>query len=384
MTDVESEPIRLAMLGGGVGSLMGDIHRLAIDIAGGIDLVAGCFSNIDEENTATGELIGIDPDRVYVDEHALVAGEARRSDGVQAVSILTPNFLHVPQATVCLNAELHVICEKPLACSALGGNALLGVANATDRILAVTHTYTGYPMVRLAKRMVAGGDIGDVRVVQVEYAQGWLATALESSGHRQAEWRTNPNLAGAGAVVDIGTHAANLAEFVTGVTIDSVASDLTTAIPGRQVDDNVNAMLRFSNGAIGAIWVSQVAIGTGNDLKIRVFGSEGSLSWEFQQADRLKVVTIDGTSKTVIAEPSRMPQLGNDAELPAGNPRHYFEAFARLYQDAAEQIHAVSERRPVDPSASLLPMGDDGARAVSFADACMASSRFDSRWTPIS
>lgn len=379
----DAQPIRLAMLGGGVGSLMGDIHRLSIEIAGGFELVAGCFSNVAEENAETGALIGIDPSRVYVDEQSLLVGEAGRTDSAQAVVVLTPNFLHASQASACLEAGLHVICEKPLSLSGVEARALVDLSESSDLLLAVTHTYTGYPMVRQARTMVANGDIGEVRVVQVEYPQGWLATALEDSGDRQAGWRTDPNLAGAGAVGDIGTHAANLAEFVTGLTIEGVACDLISVVPGRKVDDNVNAMVRFSNGATGVIWVSQVAIGSRNDLKIRVVGSEGTLIWEFQDANRLRLARIDGADQCFVASPSGFPQHGKEDKLPSGNPRHYFEAFAHLYRDAAKQIDAAQRGRVVDSSAVLLPTAADGARAVAFVDACIASSRKDSSWTPL-
>lgn len=372
------------MLGGGVGSLMGDVHRLSLRLAGGYDLVAGCFSNIEAENWETATSLGIDRARVYSDEHALVEAETGREDGVEAVIILTPNHLHAVQARACLNAGLDVICEKPLSRTLDEARSLVALAESVNRVLVVTHTYTGYPMVRRAREIVRAGDLGEVWVVQVEYPQDWLATPLEATGHRQAIWRTDPTQAGAGCVGDIGTHAFNLAEFVTGLDVEMVACDLSTAVVGRQVDDNVNVLLRFENGATGMIWASQVAHGHGNDLRIRVYGSEGSLDWAFRQARSLSVFMANGTRTVLVEEAITMATETDDGSPPSGNPRHYFEAFAHLYRDIAEEIRARNGGSDACNSARLLQMAPEGARAVAFVDACLASAASNSAWTMIS
>ncbi len=376
--------LRVAMIGGGEGSFMGAVHRLAMTMTGRYQLVAGCFSPNADTNRRTGEQLGLDKSRLYPDGEALAVGERERTDAIDAVTIITPNRFHAEQAIACLRAGIDVICEKPMTTSLADAQDMVRVADECQRILAVTHTYTGYPMVRHARSLVDEGRIGQVRTVQVEYPQAWLATPLEETGQKQAAWRVNPNLAGAGCVGDIGTHAFNLAEFITGLEIASVSAQLTTFVADRAVDDNVNALVRFAGGATGVIWASQIAYGSDNDLKIRVFGSDGSLEWSHTCANYLRLATADGSVQMLsrgAAGAESVPAMAD--QLPPGHPEGYFEAFRAIYRDAAEHIDARKSQRSVADWAILLPNGRHGARAVGFVEACLASSQNDCRWTTI-
>ncbi|MGI9523526.1 MAG: Gfo/Idh/MocA family protein [Hyphomicrobiaceae bacterium] len=380
-----AEPkLRIAMVGGGEGSFMGPVHRLAMSMTGRYQLVAACFSPNADTNSRTGEQLGIDGSRLYSDVNALAAHESSRMDPVHVATIISPNRFHAEQASTCLRVGIDVICEKPMATSLADALDMVRIANECKRVLAVTHTYTGYPMVRHARLLVAEGRIGAVRTVQVEYPQSWLARPLEETGHKQAAWRVNPEVAGAGCLGDIGSHAFNLAEFITGLEISSVAAQVTTSVAGRAVDDNVNALIRFSNGASGVIWASQIAYGTDNDLKIRVFGSDGSVEWSHTSANYLRLATADDSVRLLsrgAAGAESVPAMGD--QLPPGHPEGYFEAFRSIYRDAAENISARMGQRTVADWATLLPSGRDGARAVSFVDDCLASSRSDGSWTAI-
>jgi len=376
--------IRVAMIGGGIGSFMGDVHRLAMTMSGAFELVAGCFSTDHERNLETGARIGISPDRVHDDLSAMLASETERAGGAQAVVIVTPNYLHAAQITASLEHGLHVICEKPLTTSLSEAQAVLVNAGSANKVLAVTHTYTGYPMVRRARQLVLDGALGELHAIYVEYPQSWLATPLERTGQKQAAWRVDPHKSGAGCVGDIGTHAFNLVEFVTGQRVAGVACNLSTAVLGRQVDDNVNCLIRLGTGAVGTLWASQIALGHENDLSIRVFGSHGALEWHHRAADTLLFTRIgEPTQRMLRGGPSGESGKVLGARLPAGHPEGYFEAFATLYRDAAEHIHATEEERQPAEWSQMLQLAADGARAVAFVEACQASSRDDGRWCEV-
>lgn len=263
--------IRLGMVGGGKDAFIGAVHRIAARIDGEYDLVAGALSSTPERARESGAALGLDPKRTYEDFATMAKREARRKDGVEAVAIVTPNHMHAPAAREFLKRGIHVICDKPLTATLPEARKLARAAADSGALFIVTHNYTGYPMVRQARAMVADGTIGTVRVVQVEYAQDWLTTAVEESGSKQAGWRTDPARSGAGGSTgDIGTHAFNLAGFVTGLRLDSLAADLQAFVPGRRVDDNANVLLRYDGGARGMLWCSQVAPGNENALRLRV------------------------------------------------------------------------------------------------------------------
>jgi predicted dehydrogenase len=275
--------IRLGMVGGGRDAFIGGVHRIASRIDGRFELVAGCFSSTPEKSRVSGADLGLPEDRVYDDFAEMARREARLKNGIEAVAIVTPNHMHYPVAKEFLRRGIHVICDKPLTATLPEARRMVKAAEAADALFVLTHNYTGYPMVRQARAMIAAGALGDIRVVQVEYAQDWLSEPLEATGQKQAGWRTDPARSGAGGSTgDIGTHALNLALFVTGLKVESLAADLHTFVEGRKLDDNAHVMLRFAGGARGMLWSSQVAPGNENALRLRVYGSKGGLDW-FQE-----------------------------------------------------------------------------------------------------
>ncbi|HEY9212693.1 MAG TPA: Gfo/Idh/MocA family oxidoreductase, partial [Ancylobacter sp.] len=280
--------IRLGMVGGGEGAFIGAVHRIAARLDDQYELVAGALSSTPEKARRSGAALGLDPARVYDDFASMAAAESARADGIEVVAIVTPNHMHAPAATAFLEAGIHVICDKPLTTDLESARALKALAAKSGRIFAVTHNYTGYPMVRQAREMVANGALGDIRVVQVQYAQDWLSERLEDSGQKQAAWRVDPAKAGAGGCIgDIGTHAYNLADFITGVPVAALCAELTTFVEGRRLDDNVQIMLRYANGARGFLWASQVAPGNENNLAIKIYGTKGGLEWRQEHPNQL-------------------------------------------------------------------------------------------------
>jgi len=377
-------PIRLGMVGGGQGAFIGAVHRIAARLDGEFALVAGAFSSDAERARASATELGVEPDRAYLSFEEMAEGEASRPDGIEAVAIVTPNHLHFGPAMRFLQAGVHVLCEKPLTATLADAEALAQAAEDSDRVFVLTHNYTGYPMVREARALVRSGALGAIRVVQAEYAQDWLTEAAESTGSRQAEWRVDPARAGlGGALGDIGTHAFNLVQFVTGLDLDKVAADLSSFVPGRRLDDNDHVMMRFSGGAKGMLWASQVAPGCENGLKLRVFGKRGGLEWRQEDPNRLEFTPF-GEPKRVLTRggAGTGPDAARVTRVPAGHPEGYLEGFATIYREAAALIRARDEGRA--PSQAILaPTAADGLLAMRFVDACVRSSRDDSRWTAI-
>lgn len=381
-----SRRLRLGMVGGGQGAFIGAVHRIAARLDDQYELVAGALSSDPARAHASAEALHIAPDRSYPHWSAMAEAEAARPDGVDVVAVVTPNHLHHGPAVAFLRAGVAVICDKPMCHTLDDALDLQAVAAAHPAPFALTHTYSGYPMVRQARAMVAAGELGDVRVVQVEYPQQWLAADLEATGQKQAAWRTDPAQSGAaGAVGDIGTHAFHLAEFVTGLRAHSLAADLHAFVPGRRLDDNAHMLLRFEPhggaAARGALWCSQVAVGHENALRLRVYGARGSLQWEQETPEALRF--------TPYGEPARVILRGgagggtHGGRIPPGHPEGYLEAFAQLYRDFAEQLTARNEGRAPDPSALLVPGIEAGVRGMRFITAAVASSRADAAWTPI-
>jgi predicted dehydrogenase len=349
------------------------------------DFVAGALASDPERAKASGEDLRLAPDRIYPDFAAMVAGEKDRPDRIDAVAIVTPNHAHAAPAKAFLEAGIHVICDKPLTTSRAEADELAKLAEQSGLIFAVTHNYTGYPLVRQARAMIASGDIGALRVVQVEYAQDWLATRLEETGQKQAGWRTDPARSGpAGGVGDIGTHAFNLAEFITNAEVTSLAADLQAFVPGRRLDDNAHMLLRFGNGARGMLWCSQVAAGQENGLRIRVYGETGGLEWHQEQPNAL-IHTPLGQPPRIIrrAGAGAMPVAAAASRIPSGHPEGYLEAFAQLYTDVAELIAARLEGREPEVFAHLVPMVGEGVRGVRFIEAAVKSSAANAAWTDL-
>lgn len=376
------KPIRLGMIGGGNDAFIGGVHRIASRIDGRFQLVAGALSSTAEKSKASGAALGLAEDRCYGDFTEMAKREARLKDGVEAVAIVTPNHVHYPAAREFLKRGIHVICDKPLTSTLADAKKLVAAAEKSDALFVLTHNYTGYPMVRQAREMVRQGDLGTLRVVQVEYPQDWLTDPVEADGSKQAEWRTDPERSGAGGCVgDIGTHAYNLARFVTGLQLESLAADLTTFVEGRRLDDNVHVMLRFDGGAKGMLWSSQVAPGNENGLRLRVYGDKGGLEWAQEDPNYLWFTPF-GAPKRLLTRNGAGATAGNQgaSRIPPGHPEGYLEGFANIYNEAADLIVAARDGKKPD---HLLPTVQDGLEGVAFIDACVRSSKRDAAWVKL-
>ena len=375
--------LRLGMVGGGQGAFIGAVHRIAARLDDRFELVAGALSSDPERARASALEAGIA--RSYADWREMARAEAARDDGIDAVAIVTPNHLHAPVATAFLEAGIHVICDKPLAVSLAEGEALAKLARSKGRLFALTHTYSGYPLVRHARELVERGELGELRVMQVEYAQDWLAEPVETGGaNRQAGWRTDPALAGpAGCLGDIGTHAYQLTAFVTGMMPRALSAELHTFVPGRRIDDHVQAMLRYANGARGMLWASQVASGAENALRLRVYGTKAGLAFDQEEPNVLWFTPLGGVAERLTRARVASPVAAHATRVPAGHPEGYLEAFAQLYKDAALQIDALNEGRAAPAESLLLTTVDDGVDGLRFIEAVLKSSAADGRWVEI-
>ncbi|MFK7860417.1 MAG: Gfo/Idh/MocA family protein [Granulosicoccus sp.] len=375
------ERIRLGMVGGGRDAFIGGVHRIASRMDDHYQLVAGAFSSTVEKSALSAADLGVSADRAYASYADMAAAEAARDDGIEAVSIVTPNHLHYAVAREFLERGIHVICDKPLTSSLGDAKALVAAANKSKAMFVLTHNYTGYPMIRQARAMVSAGDIGDIRVVQVEYPQDWLATKLEDSGQKQADWRTDPERSGMGGCIgDIGTHAFNLANFVTSLELDSLCADIQSFVEGRALDDNAHVMLRYKGGARGMLWSSQVAAGHENALKLRVYGSKGGLEWSQEDPNYLWFTPLGEPKRLLTRGGSGATDAANAvSRIPGGHPEGYLEGFANLYTDAAHAI--IAARDGISPSAdSLVPTVHDGLVGVAFVTAVVTSSKEGGVW----
>lgn len=374
--------IRLGMVGGGQGAFIGGVHRMAARLDDAYQLVAGALSSDAQRAAASAAELHIAPDRAYADFAQMAKAESQRPDGIDIVSVVTPNHLHTRIATTFLEAGIAVICDKPLASNLADALALADVVRRSGKLFALTHNYSGYPMVRQAREMVAAGELGEIRVVQAEYPQDWLSTDLEASGQKQASWRVDPAQAGAGGSLgDIGTHAEHLARFISGLELVEVSADLTTFVPGRRLDDNAHVLLRYSNGAKGMLWSSQVAPGNENALRVRVYGSKAGLSFSQENPNRLWFTPLGQQPRLITRGGSGAGNAANRAtRIPSGHPEGYLEGFAQLYKDVAEQLHAQWQGRAPDPLACWVPGIDDGLRGMKFIEAVVESSAANGRW----
>ena len=371
------------MVGGGPGAFIGAVHRIAARLDDRYELVAAALSSDPERSISAARELNIP--RSYRSFQEMAAAEPKRGDGIEVVSIVTPNNLHYLPAKAFLEAGIHVICDKPITTTVEDALDLAKIVKRTGLIFGLTHNYTGHPMVRQAREMIQAGELGPMRLVQVEYVQDWLTTPLEKTGQKQAEWRTDPARSGpAGSLGDIGTHAFNLACFVTGLSLQQVAADVSTFVPGRRLDDNAHVMLRFSHGVKGGMWATQVAPGNENNLHLRVYGEKAGLDWRQQDPNTL-VFTPFGQTRRIITRGS--PGTGRAAahatRVPSGHPEGYLEAFAQLYSDLAEQITAKIEKRAPSPGALLVPGVQDGVDEMKFINAVLESSHNGSAWTAV-
>ena len=377
--------IRLGMVGGGQGAFIGAVHRLAARMDDQYEFVAGALSSDAARSRASGVELGLESDRIYTDYKEMARKEAKRTDGIEAVAIVTPNHLHFPIAKAFMEAGIHVICDKPLALSTKEAKALMALQKKTGLIFGVTHNYSGYPMIRQARDMARGGELGPLRVVQAEYPQDWLTTYLEGTGQKQASWRTDPRYTGAGGCIgDIGTHAYQLACYVSGLRVESLSADLTTFVKGRKVDDNVQVMLRFKGGARGMLWASQVAPGNENGLKLRVYGEKGGLEWT--QADP------NYLWHTPFGEPKRLITRGGAGSnaaaarvtrVPPGHPEGYLEGFANIYTEVARAIRAHRQGKKSWGKDVSFPDLVDGYDGMAFIEAAVKSSKGNGKWVKV-
>lgn len=369
-------PLRLGMVGGGSGAYIGNIHRIAARQDRHWDLVAGAFDVDAARGHAFAASEGLSAERSYDDYRAMIAGESAREDRIDAVAICTPNFTHFPIARAFLEAGFDVICEKPLTATLEDAVTLEKLVRDTGRFMGVTYTYSGYPMIHEAKHMVSGGMLGKIRIIQVEYPLEWMATAIESEGNAQAAWRTDPKKNGrGGSIGDIGTHAYHLAGFVSGLKLESLTADLATFVEGRALDDNAHVMLRYEGGTRGLLWSSQVALGSSNGVRLRVFGETASLSWFQEQPNELVHARLNGRTEIIKRGADELSEAAKvRTRTPPGHPEGYLEAFANLYAGFAEAIRAKRDGREPTALGRDIPTAYDGLKGVAFVDAVVDSA----------
>lgn len=376
--------IRLGMVGGGEGAFIGAVHRIAARLDDEYELVAGALSSTAEKSRRSGLALGLAPERSYDNYEAMAKAEAARDDGIDAVVIVTPNHVHAPAARAFLKAGIHVICDKPVTVRSADAKALQALAREQGLIFAVTHNYSAYPMVRVARQMVQSGRLGEIRVVQAEYPQDWLAEPVEQTGQKQAAWRTDPAQAGGGAIGDIGSHAWHLADYVSGQSLSELCAELSSFVPGRAIDDNAQVLLRYANGARGAIWASQVAPGHLNGLRLRVYGSKGGLAWSQEQPNQLQHTPLGQPTQLLERAGAQFDAAGaRVARIPGGHPEGYLEAFASLYTEIAQYLRAARQGGRKPDKACHFPTIDDGLRGVQFIEAVQRSSRLGGRWVKL-
>ncbi|RYY13771.1 MAG: Gfo/Idh/MocA family oxidoreductase [Cytophagaceae bacterium] len=373
------------MIGGGQGAFIGAVHRLAAALDGQYELVAGAFSSNPDTSRATGQLLGLAPDRVYGSYEDLLTQEKARptAERVQVVSIVTPNHLHFAPAKLALESGFDVVLDKPMTFSLAEAKELAAVVAATGRRLCLTHTYTGYPMVKEARQLVAQGTLGRIRKVYVEYPQGWLSKFEEGGENKQAAWRTDPTKSGvAGAMGDIGTHAFNLLEYVSGLRVEQLCADINTVVEGRRLDDDGAVLLRLSDGASGVLVATQVAAGEENNVRIRIYGEKGGLDWMQADANTLLVKWLDRPTEIWrTGGPSVGSYARHNTRTPAGHPEGYLEAFANLYRNFALTLQAELAGQPAPPEALDYPSIEDGVRGMAFIENVIASGHSDQKWT---
>ncbi|WP_299313777.1 Gfo/Idh/MocA family oxidoreductase [uncultured Aquimarina sp.] len=378
--------LKMGMVGGGTGSFIGDVHRKAASIDGMIKLVCGAFSSSKEKSLASGKELNIPDSRVYGSFEEMIVEEAKlpENERMDFVAIVTPNHMHFPPTKMALEHGFHVICDKPLSLTLDEAIELEKVVASSGKVFALTHNYTGYPMVKQAKAMIAKGDLGSIRKINVHYLQGWLATAVEKTGQKQATWRVDPKRSGiGGALGDIGTHAENLVEYITGIQIDTIAADLTAFGDGRSLDDDGNILLRFENGAKGIMSFSQIATGEENNLGVKIYGTKGSVEWYQENPNQLIVKWLDQPKQIYTPGGNgTYPESSEYVRIPAGHPEGYLEGFATIYRSFAKELIHVKNENVISINPDF-PTVADGVRGMKFIYAAVESSKNNSNWTKI-
>ena len=375
--------LRMGMIGGGAGSFIGDVHRKAASIDGMIELVCGAFSSSAEKSKASGKALFLPEDRCYgsFEEMIIKEKELPEDKRMDFVAIVTPNYMHFPPAKMALEHGFHVVCDKPMTLTLEEAYELENIVSKSEKLFALTHNYTGYPMVKQARAMIENGDLGKIRKVQVQYLQGWLSTAVEKTGQKQASWRVDPKKSGiGGALGDIGTHAENLLEYITGLKIDELAADLGRFGEGRILDDDGNLLLRMNNGAKGTMSFSQIALGEENNLAIKVYGEKGSLEWKQENPNKLITRWLEQPSKKYTPSGNNLyDEALNTSRIPSGHPEGYLEAFATIYKNFATHLMAVLGGKTIKKPD--YPTTKDGVRGMQFIYAAVESDKNNAAWT---
>jgi predicted dehydrogenase len=380
----QARRLRMGMVGGGAGSFIGPVHRMAAELDGHIELVAGAFSQDAAKSRQAGVTYGISADRAYANYEEMMVEERKRKDPIDFVCIVTPNHLHLPIAVAALQHGFHVMSDKPATATLKEAYTLQAAVKRTGLLYGLTFTYTGYPLVREARRMARGGELGKIRKAVVQYSQGWLSTSIETTGHKQAVWRSDPAQSGlGGAIGDIGVHAFNLLEYVSGRRVSEICADLSSVVAGRSLDDDCNVLLKLDNGSPGVLFVSQIAAGDRNDLQLHLYGEKGGLHWWQENPNHLDLNWIGKPSQTLHAAGDYLsPSTRQDFRLPMGHPEGLVEAFANIYRDFATAVRA----RFSDPSAKLsdlVPNIDEGVRSMAFVERAVTSSRAREGWVSL-
>lgn len=380
-----SRKLRMGMIGGGSGSFIGDVHRKAASIDGMIELVCGAFSSNAEKSIASGKALSLPEERCYGSFEEMILKEKKLPEDVRMdfVAIVTPNHMHFPPAKMALENGFHVVCDKPMTLTLEEAYQLEKIVENSGKLFALTHNYTGHPMVKQAKALVANGDLGVIRKIQVQYLQGWMSTAVEKTENKQASWRVDPKKSGiGGALGDIGTHAENLVEYITGLTIDELAADLGRFGAGRILDDDGNVLIRMENGAKGTMSFSQIALGEENNLAVKIYGDKGSLEWHQENPNQLITRWLDSPLKVYTSNGNNLyPEALYTSRIPAGHPEGYLEAFATIYKNFATHLSAVLKGENIENPD--YPAVKDGVRGMQFIYASVESDKNNASWTKL-
>ena len=378
----KTKNLTYGMVGGGQGAFIGDVHRKSIALDGKAELVAGCFSQDHQNTLATGKMLGLNEDRLYASFEEMMAAEGKKGDKIDFVVIVTPNSSHFAIAKSAMENGIHVVCDKPLTTESGDAEKLARLSADNDLLFCVTYTYTGYPMVKHLREMIAKGDLGDIRFVNAEYPQEWLSTPLEISGQKQAAWRADPEVSGiSNCVGDIGSHIENMVSYLTGLKIKSLCARLDTFVDGRALDDNASVMVNFDSGAKGLYWCSQIAVGHDNGLRVRIYGSKGSLEWLQEDPNYAKICDLDKPTATISrGRDDLYPHAQNYSRIPAGHPEGYFEAFANIYSTFCDALGKKLAGESLSAEEMDFPGIEDGIQGVKFIEKCVESSNKGAVW----
>ena len=378
------EKIKLGMVGGGEGAFIGEVHRIAARMDERFHLCAGALCSDPERSLKSALDLGLPEDRSYSDYKEMAISESQRDDGINFVSIVTPNHLHHPIAKAFMEVGINVICDKPMTMNSEEAQELIDISESSDLIFAVTYNYSGYPLIREAREIIKKGELGSIRIIKVEYIQDWLTEPIESTGQKQASWRVDPKKSGiGGSIGDIGTHAFHLAHFVTQQLPNKISADLSCFVEGRELADNAHILMRYESGAKGMIWSSQVAPGNENNLKIQIYGEKGGLIWQQENPNELILNLLSQPSRRLTRGSSFVgDQSARLTRIPAGHPEGYLEGFANIYREVADEFSAKISGKPISKDI-LYPTSKEGLYGVSFIEAAIESNSKDSVWTDL-